>query len=349
MTYPNFDIVVATRNRRDALELSLPLFATQSARPDQIIVVDSSDDHVAMATFVTGILSRFQIPFKIHRASKASLVLQRNEGLMFCQAEIVFFPDDDSLWFKNTAEECLRIYANQAYGALIGGVSATETRTNPANSVARYKVSNAEKLKAIFGKAKKGIEDLLFPRPFDSYCRLYGMKGNLRARDSISKLGPVLENMGGFRMSFRRSALLAAGSFDEALGEVIGYSQHEDIDASMRVQRLGFFLVGADAAHVCHYKFPGVRSRGLIYGFCQFMNMIYIMGKFPEYNAMRGTIRRYLKWKLFLYRLAAKSDFGIDRFKGASYAYKQFVFNDNPISNSTLVSLTRKVASGDLT
>ena len=41
----DFDIVIATMNRQDALLLSLPLMLTQERLPSRLIVVDASDDH----------------------------------------------------------------------------------------------------------------------------------------------------------------------------------------------------------------------------------------------------------------------------------------------------------------
>ena len=42
MTY---DVVIATRNRPEALRLSIPLILKQGRPPTKLIIVDASDDH----------------------------------------------------------------------------------------------------------------------------------------------------------------------------------------------------------------------------------------------------------------------------------------------------------------
>ena len=45
----DFDVVIATRNRPQALELSIPLILGQSRQPKKLIVIDSSDDQTRVA------------------------------------------------------------------------------------------------------------------------------------------------------------------------------------------------------------------------------------------------------------------------------------------------------------
>ncbi|MGF6862350.1 hypothetical protein ABIE69_002936 [Rhodobacteraceae bacterium MBR-64] len=47
-----FDTVIATRNRPEALALSIPLILGQSRQPEKLIVIDSSDDHHAVKSVV---------------------------------------------------------------------------------------------------------------------------------------------------------------------------------------------------------------------------------------------------------------------------------------------------------
>ena len=45
-------MVIATRNRPEALALSIPLILGQSRKPRKLIVIDSSDDHAPVAEAV---------------------------------------------------------------------------------------------------------------------------------------------------------------------------------------------------------------------------------------------------------------------------------------------------------
>ncbi len=52
-----FAVVIATRNRKSVLQLSLPLMLKQERPPGQLIVVDASDDHEEVKTMVEGIVA----------------------------------------------------------------------------------------------------------------------------------------------------------------------------------------------------------------------------------------------------------------------------------------------------
>ena len=54
----DFDVVIATRNRPQALALSIPLILGQSRPPEKLIVIDSSDDHAAVAGIVAETVAR---------------------------------------------------------------------------------------------------------------------------------------------------------------------------------------------------------------------------------------------------------------------------------------------------
>jgi hypothetical protein len=45
-------VVIATRNRPEALALTIPLILGQSRQPEKLIVIDSSNDHGPVADVV---------------------------------------------------------------------------------------------------------------------------------------------------------------------------------------------------------------------------------------------------------------------------------------------------------
>ena len=83
-----YAIVIATRNRVDALRISLPLMLEQSRRPKQIVIVDSSDDPTQVGTLVNGIQS--DVPIHLLR-SEAGTSLQRNLGVGLVSESVTFF------------------------------------------------------------------------------------------------------------------------------------------------------------------------------------------------------------------------------------------------------------------
>ena len=330
MEFLYYDIIIATRNRCEALELSIPLILKQSLQPSKMIVVDSSDDHNKINEVITQLTVDAKFKVEIYN-SKPGLTLQRNIGLEHVQSPITIFPDDDSLWYPDVAEAIIEIYdADKANH--IGGVTGKETLKSPISSnKLNYKKSWKDSLKGKVGHSRTRFEAKYFPKPFDLFA--YEHWNNSPPPQWLSDYNarPV-ETMGGFRMSFRTDVIKSVGGFDEALGSVVGYSQHEDMEASIAVQRKGYALVGAHNARVFHHRFPSKRTNGFAYGFCQIYNYIYICCKHLNRKSKAWKyLPRYMKYKIFLYSLD-KSPYGKDRYKGAKAAWKsrQYLMNSNP-------------------
>lgn len=129
MTLTRYATIVATRNRPEALALSLPLMLGQSRLPEEIVVVDSSDDPAANKALIGRLASETDVPLH-HITSRAGLSFQRNIGLERISSEVVFFPDDDSLVLPGALEAIMRIYDRDTC-QIIGGVCSAEAKTPP--------------------------------------------------------------------------------------------------------------------------------------------------------------------------------------------------------------------------
>jgi glycosyltransferase involved in cell wall biosynthesis len=309
----SYAIVVATRNRLAALQLSLPRMLTQSRSPAQLVVVDSSDDHAVVADAVRHAAANWKGRLTILQ-SERGLTLQRNRGLALVDHPIVFFPDDDSIWFAGAAEAILAVYERDNAGAL-AAVCAIESQVPPDDfSVTNsgYTMSRSDRLKQSFIKLRSAIEHRLFPDPGRVLGRAFMQKANpptwLREVDAA----PV-EWMTGFRMSFR-TKVIAACRFDETLAR---YCLFEDRDASFGAWRHGL-VVATSAARVYHHRSPEVRDTGWRMGIEQLLNQAYITAKYSEVGApSRQSVMRFARYKTFLYSLTSRSAFGRGRYLGA--------------------------------
>jgi hypothetical protein len=67
-----YDCVIATKNRLNALRMSIPLILKQDVLPARLIVVDASDDHDAVKTEVTQMSERLGYKNIIIERSDAS-------------------------------------------------------------------------------------------------------------------------------------------------------------------------------------------------------------------------------------------------------------------------------------
>lgn len=317
----NYAIVVATRNRCDMLRSSIPLFLSQSRRPARIVIVDRSDDHDEVKELVAGLAQSTEVPLQLLYGTEPNLALQRNMGLDLVEEDVVMFPDDDTFWFPGTAEEVMKIYEADTEGK-IGGVEGWVSGVSPLNQTTAPKNARSSLKSSIVERWRNRAEKILAPHPFN----LFGEQATKALGQEIGgKIGNavMVETMGGWRMTYR-TALAKELRFDVILGTRAGYSQHEDKDMSLRVLKAGYLICAAENAPMFHNVAPGKRSNGVTYGFLWLFNYAYICKKvFGDTPPGRRSVRKYLAYKVFLYRLRGGAH-EKEIAKGAAMALEEF-------------------------
>lgn len=314
--HPHYDVAIATRNRPEALALSIPLILNQDPLPQQIVVVDSSDDHQTVKELVESILGPHEVPFEIIH-SEPGLTLQRNICIAKAKAEIVFLPDDDSLFFPDTAQQILTVYALD-HDKTIGGVCSAESPESPLdqNDSSTYQMTLADRIKNQLSHLRCKLEQRFFKDPFIIHGRsVYPAQQPdwFREHDVV----PV-EYMTGFRMTFR-TAVVQSLVFDERLRK---YGLFEDVDASFFVSSKKS-LVGARQAKIYHHKFPSARANGYYLGYFQVFNRNYILAKHTETNSeARKRASIYAFYKMAQYALLCLKAQGRGRLIGAWDAHR---------------------------
>lgn len=314
-----YDAVIATRNRPEALALTIPRLLAQSVPPAALIVVDSSDDPAPVAAAVKHAVGDWPGRLVVEHA-RPGLPHQRNRGLAHVTAPVVFFPDDDSILLPGAAEEIMAVYARDAEGR-IAAVCAAEAHTPPGDiAAAGYDMTGSHRREARLRGLRNSLEKRITAlKP----AHFLGRQLNARhdPPDWLAELDVVpVEYMTGFRMTFRTAAIRASG-FDEALG---GYALDEDIDASFSAMRHGL-VVGARRARIYHHRFPSGRGDGARLGRMEILNRVYVGRKhaaqdgLPEGTKARvGRLLRSFVLLKFLAALAgAGSPFGRARIAGA--------------------------------
>ena len=89
----SYDCVIATRNRLNALRMSIPLILKQDVAPGRLIVIDASDDHDSVRIEVRELGERLGFKNTIVAKSDASnSARQRNMGLQLVEAPVVDAP-----------------------------------------------------------------------------------------------------------------------------------------------------------------------------------------------------------------------------------------------------------------
>jgi len=320
MSQLSYAIVIATRNRPEALELSIPRMLNQSRKPSQLIVIDSSDDHSLAHAAVTKAIGNHEIDLTVVHGQRG-LTRQRNEGLGYVKHPIVFYPDDDSIWYPNVAKEKMAIYEEDTANK-ISAVCGQETREPPADfnplKEASYRMKKSDRLRASLGYRRTQFERAFFPDPAKLVGEEFYPSFERTRWHRDHEVEPV-EWMTGFRMSFRTKVIREVG-FDEIFN---AYSLFEDIDASFGAWSQGA-VVAARKALIFHYKSPERRGNGRRLGAEQLLNKAYIVAKHtPVDHSARRKMIKYARYKTFQYRLAARDSFGKERLAGAVAALAQ--------------------------
>lgn len=316
----SYDIVMATRNRPEAVALSVPLILAQSRLPREVFIVDSSDDDGPIRKIAQDAADSSPVPVHYIRSDSGSSY-QRNLGLRQVTGDVVIFPDDDSLLYPDAAAAMMAVYEADPDGR-IAAVCARPAETPPPGVLDGLDSYAAETMtplrRALRGGRQQVKERLGALNPFVSIgTRLNAQHGDMSWLAGIG--AETVPYMTGFRMSFRRGAI---DGFDEALRR---YAWFEDIDASFRAMSRGL-VVMAPAARIYHHRAAAHRDNGYRMGLWAILNRAYVVMKavhgnptvFASPRREIARLRAYCTLRGLAYRAMARDSFGKDRARGAA-------------------------------
>lgn len=311
----SFDVVVATRNRSDALAISIPLFISQSRQPAKIIVIDSSEDHEVVKHVVQDAAIGWSGEVRVEHSKIVSSSYQRNVGLGYSTADVIIFPDDDSFVLPGAFESMMEVYEADGDKA-IAAVCSAEAINAPEglfDSTKTYAVSLGDRFGKSIAKYRTWLEKRIIPDPLKIHgrklSREHQVPGWLSQENAV-----VVEYMTGFRMSFR-SEVIKRCKFIEVF---TGYCLAEDIGASFMAMEYGL-VVGARNAQIYHHRYPGKRADATTYGFCQMANVAYVVAKTMKKNDVGTIASLYIRglYKLLGYLPGLRNRYGREMFVGA--------------------------------
>jgi GT2 family glycosyltransferase len=311
----DYECVICTRNRPQALRMSVPLLLAQTRPPRRVIVADSSDDHEEIRRVVAEISTDAPCEVLVLSSPRGSSV-QRNEGLKLVESDVVFFPDDDSLCDPDFAEHVMRIYERDA-DRVIGGVTGTHrARMREGEDVGAEapRMALGPKLRQLISPARGRLERKLVLDP------LISISWQTRKRWTVPDWLPEVDGrpncwVRGCRMTFRTEVIRGAEGFDEHLRN---YATFEDVHLGFSIGRTKI-IAQAMGAMVFHMQFPGGRGSGRIRGATNIANRAYVVACHSE----RGSVNRrrvvtYGAYRCLLYGAGGLwSAYHRDSFRGA--------------------------------
>ncbi len=225
-------VIIPTRNRLSDLLVCLDSIRQQTVLPDELIIVDASDDPICQQGAYQKFLGAFEAQKKgsscVHyvHTTKPGLPLQRNKAIEMATTDILYFFDDDVILEPAYLEQMQKIFAiKPSYGGGMGAV----TNITPKQKNLFWVVKRMFGLQQIYQSG--GFTWSGMP------LHAYGMQ----------KFQEV-HVLGGCCMAFR-TEVCKRQMFDEKLGR---YAYMEDADFSWRVsrERKLFYNPRAKLAHM---------------------------------------------------------------------------------------------------
>jgi GT2 family glycosyltransferase len=310
-----YECVICTRNRPQALRMSVPLLLAQTRPPRRVIVADSSEDHEEIRRVIAEISTGAPCDVVVLNAPRGSSV-QRNEGLKLVESEVVFFPDDDSLCDPDYAEHVMRIYERDA-DRVIGGVTGTHRarmRDGEDQGPETLRMGLGATLRQRISPARGRLERKLVLDPLISIA--WQTRKRWTVPDWLREVGGQPNCwVRGSRMTFRTDVIRGAEGFDEHLRN---YATFEDVHLGFSIGRTKI-IAQAIGALVFHMQFPGGRGSGRLRGATNIANRAYVVACHSE----RGSVNRrrvvtYSMYRCLLYGVGGVwSAYHRESFKGA--------------------------------
>jgi GT2 family glycosyltransferase len=226
-------VIICTRNRFDDFTKTLPSITAQTRLPDELIVVDSSDEKRLEAY-----LTSAKMPFPVrYFHTQPGLTLQRNHGIRECSSDLIFFFDDDVDLDANYLAEVEKVFANDT-SREIGAVGGKMIGKSPLSARIKLEQFTFYALRFIFGVV--GTRNgKFYPSGMPSHPHKNQPSG-------------YIECLSGCCMAFRREVFEKA-KFDEALAH---YGLMEDVDISKQTIDAGYKIYYQTSAMLIHNESP---------------------------------------------------------------------------------------------
>ncbi|KQC34127.1 glycosyl transferase family 2 [Nonlabens sp. YIK11] len=290
MAYNTLALIICTYQRPDAIIRLIASVKSQSRCPDQIIIVDGSQDQKTKAR-----LGEIEIPYlKYFQVSEGDrgLTKQRNHGISKVSEEIdiVAFLDDDVVLESDYFERLLETYTIYPEAMGVGGYITNEVVWEKANHIEendiryfyfdgyRRKESSRYKLRRKLGLVQNE------PPGF------YPNFGHGRSIGFLPPSGKIYQTetlMGG--VSSFPLRVLKEHKFSEYFE---GYGLYEDADFSLRLSKLGNLYVNT-AAQLEHHHDASGRPNSFKYGKMVIRNGWYVWRVKNPNPSFNDTIRWY--------------------------------------------------------
>jgi GT2 family glycosyltransferase len=226
-------VIICTRNRFDDFTKTLPSIAAQTRLPDELVVVDSSDEK-KLETYLKGTQTPFPVRY-FHTAP--GLTLQRNRGIRESAGDLLFFFDDDVDLDVNYLAEVEKVFADDSKKT-IGAVGGKIVNSPPQTLRLKFESNLFGMIRFLFGVV--GTRNGKF------------YPSGMPSHPNTNQPSGFIECLSGCCMAFRREVFENA-AFDEHLAR---YGLMEDVDISKQTLDAGYKIYYQTSATLIHNESP---------------------------------------------------------------------------------------------
>lgn len=249
-------VIIVTLNRPDCVRTCLEHLLTQSPVPNQIVVVDASQDNLTR-----DVVAKFDdVLYLRNENGYGRMTASRNIGLKVATGDIIAFLDDDAFAHPGWAQNLMATYTEPSIGA-VGG-----------------RALNNQPDEATLGVDKIGR------------LTANGALHGYFAADPGKTI--EVDHVMGCNMSFRREVIAKLGGFREDYPGISGV--REDSDMCLRVKSLKYRILFNPLACVDHIGAPQAKGKRFDARYVYFSERNHLVMLVRNFGLNAGIVWRYI-------------------------------------------------------
>lgn len=286
-----FSLIICTYKRPKAIITLLKSVEKQLLYPNEIIIVDGSEDDATQKTFTENIFKNLSY-FKVSKENRG-LTKQRNYGIskVSNSIDIVCFLDDDIVLTENYFQQLLSTYKTHPNAGGVGGYIANEVswrvlKNNEKATYTEYEIDGYARPLGVRNVVRKFF-GLLSDKPpcimpeFSNGLSI----GSLPPNNKIYKVDHFMGGVSSFKKEVVSS--IKFSTYFE------GYGLYEDSDYCLRVSKKYQLYVNTGAT-LFHYHDGAGRPNKFTYGKMVVRNGWYVW----RVGYLKPSLKARFKWHL---------------------------------------------------
>lgn len=258
---PKFSLIICTYKRPDPLNRLLNSVKTQTAYPNEILIIDGSPSNETQ-DLINKLTFKNLKYYKVSETDRG-LTKQRNFGISLVHenSEIICFLDDDIVLVDNYFEALIGTYHTHQNALAVGGYIVNETKWTKGDNCDDSKTfcfDGWRRNEPLRFRARKWFG--LLPDTDPGYLPTFSHGRSIGFLPPSGKIYQVEQIMGGVS-SYKKNIFekIRFSNYFE------GYGLYEDTDFSLRLAKLGDLYVNTNAK-LYHYHDDSGRPNKFNYG-----------------------------------------------------------------------------------